>query len=147
MNYHRAKLIISLPILLIIPAVCHAAELFSSQQHKEAFLNALGKQGLREVAEHCYHKAHYLAGRIAELDGYELRYDGPYFCEFVIKCPKPAAEILAACKARGILGGVDLSSPRISAIGAADELLIAVTEKRTRAEMDGLVEVLQEVAS
>jgi glycine dehydrogenase subunit 1 len=111
------------------------------------YLNALGKQGLREVAEHCYHKAHYLAGRIAELEGYKLRYDGPFFHEFVIRCPKPAAEILAACKSQGILGGVDLASTRMSRIGAADELLIAVTEKRTRAEMDGLVDVLQEVAS
>ncbi|UCD73954.1 MAG: aminomethyl-transferring glycine dehydrogenase subunit GcvPA [Phycisphaerales bacterium] len=111
------------------------------------FLTALGQAGMRELAELCYHKAHYLAGRIAELDGYSLKHDGPFFHEFAVQCPKPAGEIIAACKARGILPGVDCSSPRIGAIGEPNELLIAVTEKRTRHELDAFVEVLGEVSA
>lgn len=58
-------------------------------------------------------------------------------------CPKPAREIIDAAKQDGLLAGVDLSSARMAGVGAENELLIAVTEKRTRAEMDGLVESLR----
>ncbi len=57
------------------------------------YLAAMGKHGLRKVAELCWHKAHYAAARIAELDGYELLGDKPFFKEFVVRCPRPVAEI------------------------------------------------------
>lgn len=102
-------------------------------------MTALGPAGVREVAEQCWHKAHALAARIAALPGYALRYDGPFFHEFVVTCPKPARAIIDSAKAAGVLAGVDLSSERVGAVGAPNELLIAVTEKRTAAEMDRLV--------
>ncbi len=108
-------------------------------------MSALGPNGLREVAEQCWHKAHFLAKEIEKLNGYTLKFaDKPFFHEFVVTCPKPAGEIIESCKAKGMLAGVDLSHARMSSIGAQNELLIAVTEKRTRQEMDGLVSALQE---
>ena len=108
------------------------------------FLSTLGKHGLREMAEQCYHKAHYLADRIAELDGYSLAFDGPFFCEFCVRCPRPVTEIVEAAKRCGILAGVAPHGRRMGRMGEPNDLLIAVTEKRTRAELDALVDVLRE---
>ena len=110
------------------------------------FMTTLGKAGLREMAEQCYHKAHSLADRIVEIDGYSLTFDGPFFHEFCVTCPKPATEIVEAAKRRRILPGVAPHGRRMDRIGEPDQLLIAVTEKRTRGEMDALVEVLEDVA-
>jgi glycine dehydrogenase subunit 1 len=113
------------------------------------YMSTLGPRGMREVAEQCYHKAHYLAAKIAELPGYELKYgEGGghgFFHEFVVTCPRPAAEIQRAGKAAGLLVGVGLSQPQMG-IGGENELLIAVTERRTKDEMDRLVEVLRQQA-
>ncbi|MHC4427320.1 MAG: aminomethyl-transferring glycine dehydrogenase subunit GcvPA [Planctomycetota bacterium] len=108
------------------------------------FMSTLGKHGLREMAEQCYHKAHYLADRIAELDGYSLAFEGPFFHEFCVRCPQTATEIVEAAKRRGILAGVAPHGRRMGRIGGPNDLLIAVTEKRTRAELDALVELLRE---
>ena len=109
------------------------------------YMTTLGKEGLRETAQQCYHKAHYLAGRIAELDGYRLKFDGPFFNEFCVTGPKPVTEIIEAAKRRRILAGIAPHGRRMGRIGDPNDLLIAVTEKRTKHEMDALVDVLQEV--
>ncbi len=106
------------------------------------YMTAMGPAGVREVAEQCWHKSHALAKRIAALPGFSLRYDGEFFNEFVVTCPKPARAIIDAAKGAGVLAGVDLSSERVGAVGAPDELLITVTEKRTAADMDRLVAAL-----
>lgn len=110
------------------------------------FMSTLGGAGLREMAEHSYHKAHYLAGRIAALPGYGLKFDGPFFNEFCVRCPKPATEVIEAAKRRRILAGVAPHGRRLNGIGEPEDVLIAVTEKRTRAEMDALVEVMEGLA-
>ncbi len=110
------------------------------------FMTTLGSAGLREMAEHCYHKAHYLAERIGNLKGYSLKHDGPFFNEFCVTCPKPVTDIVEAAKRRRILAGVAPHGRRMGRIGDPNDLLIAVTEKRTRPEMDALVEVLGEAA-
>ncbi len=109
------------------------------------FMTAMGKSGLREMAEQCYHKAHYLAGRIAALEGYALTFDGPFFHEFCVTCPRPVTEIVEAAKRRRILAGIAPHGRRMGGIGGPNDLLVAVTEKRTRAEMDALVDVLEEL--
>ena len=109
------------------------------------YMTALGKEGVRETAQQCYHKAHYLAGRIAELDGYAMKFDGPFFNEFCVTCPKEVTEIIEAAKRRRILAGIAPHGRRMGRIGEPNDLLIAVTEKRTKHEMDALVDVLQEV--
>ena len=107
------------------------------------FMTALGKAGLRDMAEQSYHKAHYLADRISDIGGFALKFDGPFFNEFCVRCPRPVTEIIDAAKRRRILAGVAPHGRRMGAIGDPNDLLIAVTEKRTRAEMDALVEVLE----
>ncbi len=111
------------------------------------FMSALGKHGLREMAAQCFHKAHYLADRIAALDGYALKFDGPFFCEFCVTCPRPATEVVEAAKRRRILAGVAPGGRRMGRIGGPNDLLVAVTEKRTRHEMDAFVDVLRELAT
>ncbi len=110
------------------------------------YMTALGPQGLRDVAEQSWHKAHYLAKRIAALPGYDLAFDGEFFNEFLVRCPVPASAIIDAGRAKSIHPGVDLSCEKVASIGAENQLLIAVTEKRTRAELDALVDLLVECA-
>ncbi len=57
------------------------------------YLAYMGKQGLRAVAELCYHKAHYAAREIDKLADYECSQQGPFFNEFVVECPGPVAEL------------------------------------------------------
>jgi len=105
------------------------------------YLAVLGKQGLRKVAELCYHKAHYAAERIADLPGYERLFGG-FFKEFSIRTPVPAARVNDLLWERGIIGGYELAKgyPEL-----ADCLLFCVTEMHTRAQIDNLVEALEEV--
>lgn len=105
-------------------------------------MTAMGPAGLREAAQQCWHRAHSLAKRIAEIPGYARKHDAEFFHEFVVTCPKPAAEIIEACKGWNISAGVDLSSPQAGRIGAENELLVAVTEKRTKDDLDALVAAL-----
>jgi glycine dehydrogenase subunit 1 len=107
------------------------------------YLSLLGQSGFRQVAELCYHKAHYAAEQINKLDGYNLCFDTPFFHEFSVCCPKPVAEINAHLLEHGIMGGYDLGQdyPALK-----DHMLIAVTEMNTREEIDLLVEILEEVS-
>lgn len=100
------------------------------------YMALLGKQGIREAAEQSTQKAHYLAEQISRLDGYSLRFDKPFFKEFVVNTPKPAGAIIDALLDKGFLAGLDLS--RFNDEG----LMIAVTEKRSKSEMDELVSAL-----
>ena len=106
------------------------------------YLSVLGKKGLREVANLCYQKAHYAAAQLNEVDGYKLANSEPFFHEFTLECPKPAAEVNAHLLEHGILGGYDLGQDYPS---HANHLLIAVTEMNTKEEIDTLVAVLSEV--
>ena len=106
-------------------------------------LQALGPRGLREAAELCYQRAHDAARRIAALDGYETPERGPWFSEFLVRGPVPAADLAAALRARGIGPGLDVSErPEPEARGA---LLFAVTEATPPAHVDALIEALSEI--
>jgi glycine dehydrogenase subunit 1 len=107
------------------------------------YLSLLGRRGLRQVAELCYHKAHYAAGKIARIPGYSLSFDAPFFHEFSVLCPMPVAEINAHLLEHGFLGGYDLGQdyPALK-----NHTLLAVTEMNTKDEIDALVDVLMEVA-
>lgn len=107
------------------------------------YLSLLGRQGLRQVAELCYHKAHYGAEKIAAVPGYSLDMAGPFFHEFVIRCPQPVADINAHLLEHGFLGGYDLGQDYPS---LKYQMLLAVTEMNTRDEIDALVDVLAEVS-
>ena len=104
------------------------------------YLSLLGKEGLREVASLCYQKAHYAAKKISELKGYEILNPGPFFHEFVVKCPKPVDDLQEHLLQHGILGGYDLSG---SYPVFENCLLIAVTEMNSKQDIDDLCLVLK----
>jgi glycine dehydrogenase subunit 1 len=106
------------------------------------YLSAVGKQGLRQVANLCFQKAHFAAELIGRIPGYEIVNPGPYFHEFVVKCPHSAKETNEHLLEHGILGGFDLG--RISS-EMQNYMLIAVTEIISREEIELLAEVLAEV--
>ncbi len=102
------------------------------------YLATLGKTGLRQVAELCYHKAHYTAGAIGKLTGYSLVFPQPFFKEFAIRCPVAPAQINQALLKKGIIGGLDISHL------IDNPMLFCVTEMNSRAEIDRLVKILGE---
>jgi glycine dehydrogenase subunit 1 len=104
------------------------------------YMAALGRCGMRQVAELCYHKAHYAADRIDELEGYAVVRDKPFFKEFVVRCPRPVWEINDYMLDEwGITGGYDLGRdyPQLK-----DHMLLCVTEMNPKEEIDLLVEAL-----
>ncbi len=103
------------------------------------YLAAMGRHGLREVAELCYHKAHYAANAIANLDGYSRPQSGEFFQEFVVTCPTAPAKVNRQLMERNILGGLDVSDRYDNG------MLLCVTEMNTRAEIDALVAALAEI--
>ncbi len=105
------------------------------------YISALGKTGMKQVANLCYQKAHYAAETLGKIPGYSLRFSDPFFHEFTLRCPKPIAEINARLLDHGILGGYDLGQdyPELS-----DHMLVAVTEMNSKEEIDLLAEVLAE---
>jgi glycine dehydrogenase subunit 1 len=106
------------------------------------YLAAMGRNGLATVASQCLDKAHYAARRIAELDGYQLRFDKPFFKEFTVRTSHPVPQVQNHCRARGILAGASMGCwfEELN-----DCFTVAVTEKRTAKQIDELVEALKTV--
>lgn len=103
------------------------------------YLSFMGQQGLRDVSRQCLQKAHYAAERFAAVPGYSLRFPAPFFHEFVLKCPTDAHEVASRLAEQGILAGLPLGEFYPDLAGC---LLIAVTEKRTREEIDAFAKAL-----
>ena len=102
------------------------------------YLAAMGRHGLRQVAELCYHKAHYAASAISGLNGYSLPQPGQFFQEFVVSCPENPSEVNRRLMDRNILGGLDVSDR------FENGMLLCVTEMNSREDIDALVEALSE---
>ena len=103
------------------------------------YLGWLGPEGLEELGRRCASKAAYAADRLTEVEGVEPLFgDAPFFKEFPLRLPRPAEEVRDALIDRGFLPGIALPD----ADGHA--LLVAVTERRTREEIDGLAMALKE---
>jgi glycine dehydrogenase subunit 1 len=98
-------------------------------------MTALGKKGVREMAAANLQKAHYARTAFKEA-GFDLVYDGHSFNEFVVKLNKPVSVINQALLQKGIIGGYDLGRdyPEL-----ANHMLVAVTEQRSKEEIDTLV--------
>lgn len=103
------------------------------------YMALMGKNGLRQVGELNYHKAHYAANEINRLDGYSVDMSKPFFNEFVVACPRPIAEINEALLEQGMIGGYDLGQHYFH---LEDRMLLCVTEMNARDEIDRLVEIL-----
>jgi len=104
-------------------------------------LSLLGREGLREVAEASMQNAHYARARLEEIDGVHLLHPhSPFVREFAVATREDSRKVLERGIARGILAGVSLS--RFPEFGAPDGLLLAFTEKRSRPEIDRLIDIL-----
>jgi glycine dehydrogenase subunit 1 len=104
------------------------------------YLAALGPQGLKETADLCTRKAHYAAERLAQLPGARARFDRPFFKEFTLRLGGGVPQKLAAALEAGYHAGLHLGRWYSS---LADCITVAVTEKRTRGEIDGLASALR----
>lgn len=104
------------------------------------YLALLGKQGVREVASQCLHKAHYAREQICRLPGFEPAFGGSFFNEFAVRSPLPPAELSKALADRKILGALDVGRFYPEHEGL---VMFAVTEKRTRSEIEALVSALE----
>ena len=107
-------------------------------------LALLGPEGLREAAERCVDGAHRLAERLNALPGFRLRFDKPFFNEFVLECPVPAERVRQALLKAGLLAGVPLG-PWHSAM--KHSLLVCVSEARTDDELDRYVAAVERAFS
>ncbi len=94
------------------------------------YMSLMGKEGLREAAELSYAGAHYLCDRLLATGHFRLVYDRPFFNEFVVSYDGDLDALLERLHAHGIFGGVRLGD---------DQLMIAVTEKRTKEDIDNYV--------
>jgi glycine dehydrogenase subunit 1 len=105
------------------------------------YLTLMGREGLGAVARQNVSLMAYFLEQLAGVPGYEVRFSAPHFNEVALTCPRPAAEIVAACAEQGILPGL--------AVGRffseeANTLLVAVTEVQDRQAIDALVGALKE---
>ena len=106
------------------------------------YLSLLGKHGLREMAQLCATKAEYAKRRLAAVPGVRVKRSAPTFNEFTLELPIDAAEVVAHLVDKGIAAGFPLGRYYR---GMENYLLVAVTEKRTRAEIGVLAEALESV--
>ena len=115
------------------------------------YLALLGKAGLQEVAELCCRKAHYAAEQLSTIEGIELMFDRPFFKEFCLRIRDGKRDaVLQNARCAGFDLGPTLRQfpSMVTQFGNSsdDGLLVAVTEKRTRNEIDRLVNSLRETA-
>ncbi len=103
------------------------------------YMDVMGKKGIAQAAESSMSKAHYLANRLCEVDGFELVYQGEFFNEFVTTCKGNVDNYLSALEQRGILGGL--------ALAGNDEgrILWCATEMNSKEDIDTLVAILKEI--
>jgi glycine dehydrogenase subunit 1 len=105
------------------------------------YLTWLGREGMRELAELCLSKAVY-AQRALAASGFNLRFDKPFFREFVVDVPGSAAQFVERLAEHKILGGIVLGGLYSD---LKSSILLAFTEKRTREDIDNLVRAMTEV--
>lgn len=107
------------------------------------YMSVLGKSGMKQVAELCFHKAHYAAEQLSKIEGMGLCFSEPFFHEFALCVNHPVEEVNAHLLEHGFIGGYDLGQdyPALK-----DHMLIAVTEMNSKEEIDTLVEILSEVS-
>ena len=100
------------------------------------YLSLMGKDGIKEVGRLCVQKSHYAMEQITKIKGFRLKFQAPFFKEFIVETPISAQDIINRLLPKSILAGLDLSQfhPDLK-----NCLLICVTEKRTKKEIDHLV--------
>jgi glycine dehydrogenase subunit 1 len=107
------------------------------------YLSWLGPQGIREVGDRCMALSRHAAERLGAVPGCRIRFDTPFLKEFVLEVPGGAEEVM-----RGLADSGYLVGPSLETFPELDNcLLVAVTERRTVSQIDGLAEALSEVLS
>jgi glycine dehydrogenase subunit 1 len=111
-------------------------------------LGWLGTQGLREIATRCAQGAHYLFDELMKIEGLTAVSSQPFFREFAVRLGRNALDVLLTMANDGVLAGVAVaeltSGVDLSIEGDHDDvLLVTVTERRTKEEIDRYVEVLR----
>ena len=96
------------------------------------YMSLMGKQGLKEAAELSYAGAHYLCDELLKTGKFSLVYNQPFFNEFVVRYSGDVDALQKRLTDNGIFGGIKLD---------AEKLMFAVTEKRTKEEIDNLVKL------
>lgn len=107
------------------------------------YLSTLGKQGLKEVAEQCLMKAHYAFIELIKTGKYKPLFNRPFFNEFAVKSNIDAGTVNSELLKKGILGGFQLEKTYGD---LNNSLLLCVTEKRTKNEIDSLVNIMEGIA-
>jgi glycine dehydrogenase subunit 1 len=105
------------------------------------YMTTLGRNGLRSIAESSVRNTRYAMSELTKAGG-RVRYPGKVFAEFVLDLPCDAAQVRDALLSKGILAGLPLGAYYE---GMDNSLLIAVTEKRTRSEIDAYAQALKAV--
>ena len=100
------------------------------------YLAAMGPDGLRQAAENAAAHAHYLAGLLNSVPGFELKNTKTFFHDFVTACPVPPEALQARLDEEGILGGLPVEGG----------VLWCCTEKNTRGQIERLAEICREVS-
>lgn len=101
------------------------------------YMSLMGKQGMKEAAELSYAGAHYLCDELLKTGRFTLAYDKPFFNEFCLRYNGDIDALQNRCIAAGYLAGVKINK---------NTLMLAVTEKRQKHEIDELVELMKEDA-
>lgn len=96
------------------------------------YMSVMGKEGLKEAAKTSYDGAHYLCSRLESTGRFKLSYNRPFFNEFCMTYDGNIDELQKRLALKGILGGIKISEK---------EIMFAVTEKRTKEEIDNLADL------
>jgi glycine dehydrogenase subunit 1 len=103
------------------------------------YLTWLGREGLVELAELLLQRTHYAREALCAIDGVEPLHSQPVIREFAVTLPRPVQDVVEHCAARGVNPGL--------ALVPENALLVALTEQRSRADIDRLVEVVREAVA
>ena len=104
------------------------------------YLTTLGKEGLKEVATQCINKSHYAFKELTKSGKYTAVFDKPFFMEFVLKSNMEVSKVNEELLNQGILGGLNLEAFNEK---EKNQVLICVTEKRSKEEIDVLVKIME----
>lgn len=106
------------------------------------YMATLGKEGIKEVAKQCLVKSHYAYNELIKSGKYKPVFNKPFFKEFVVKTETSPCEINNKLLENNILGGYNLGKvyPEYE-----NSMMLCVTEKRTREDIDNLVKVMEEI--
>ena len=105
-------------------------------------MSALGKHGIRQMAQRNFDKADYMAKSLGK-KGFNILNKSAFFNEFVVELPCSVKEVSSKLLEAGFIGGYDLGID----YGFDNQMLIAVTEQRSKEEIDQFVEVLEAVVN